>query len=170
VQGLVKTDRKFLELNATLLQVYKLSLPQQKQMAHLHTHSKTASRWEKLGFSLSVLCTIHCLAMPFVIMSLPFLGMEFLNDPLLEGGLIGASFVLAGITLFRDYRRYHNKRLALLLLLMAVCVVGGAHIIPNHSETILSASGGMLVFAAYAANWQLSRKHHSCAVHTPVAE
>ena len=38
-----------------------------------------------LGIGASVLCAIHCAAMPFVVGLLPLIGLSFLADPAFQG-------------------------------------------------------------------------------------
>lgn len=51
--------------------------------AHIHEQSgfsRTVLSLDNLGIAASVLCLIHCLAMPFLIAILPFLGLKFLDS------------------------------------------------------------------------------------------
>jgi hypothetical protein len=43
-----------------------------------YQESAPEKRWDALGGTLSLLCVIHCIAMPFLIGYLPFLGLDWL--------------------------------------------------------------------------------------------
>ena len=60
-------------------------------MRKIFTHYHSLN---KVGLWLSVLCTIHCLAMPFLMTALPFLGGSFLSEKS-EIYMIGVSAILA---------------------------------------------------------------------------
>ncbi len=73
-------------------------------MRKIFTHYHTLN---KVGFWLSILCTIHCLSMPILISFLPYLGESFLSESA-EIYLVIASAVLAIYLLLKDYRNHQN--------------------------------------------------------------
>lgn len=55
--------------------------PQLSEHAHEQSgFSRAVLSLDNLGIAASVLCLIHCLAMPFLIAILPFLGLKFLDS------------------------------------------------------------------------------------------
>ncbi|MFN8357920.1 MAG: MerC domain-containing protein [Spirosomataceae bacterium] len=120
--------------------------------------NQTAStQLEKIGFWLSVACAIHCLAMPVLITLLPFVGSSFLADHETELYVLGGSWLLAGVLLFLDFRKHH-QRLPLILLaasigikLLEVLVLGEAY------ELIASPLSGLGIAVAYYFNWRYNK-------------
>ncbi|RYD80884.1 MAG: MerC domain-containing protein [Sphingobacteriales bacterium] len=137
-------------------------------MKHNHSHTKSNSKLGKLGVSLSVACSIHCLAMPFVIAAVPAAGSALHTDMFTEVLILGSSVLLSGFTLVRDYRQVHRQWLPLFLLALASLAIifqfsthhGHDH---SHSElSIGSVLGGVMIFGAYVSNWFIARRFHTC--------
>ena len=61
-----------------------------------------------LGVAASVLCAIHCAAMPFVIGFLPLLGLSFLADPAFHQWMVGICLALALLAFIPGWRRHHK--------------------------------------------------------------
>lgn len=124
-------------------------------MRKFFTHYHTLN---KVGLWLSVLCMIHCLAMPFIITALPFLSKSLIGEQT-EKLLIGASAVLAVILLRKDYRNHQNI-IPFVLLAIALCFnfVGIFWAKEGTQETFLNVTGALLMAAAYYSNWYYHRK------------
>ena len=61
-----------------------------------------------LGVGASVLCAIHCAAMPFVVGFLPLLGLSFLADPSFHKWMVGICLGLALLAFVPGWRRHHR--------------------------------------------------------------
>jgi membrane protease YdiL (CAAX protease family) len=117
----------------------------------------------KVGLWLSVLCTIHCLAMPFLITALPFLGDSFLSQQS-EIYLIGASTILALFLLIKDYRNHQNP-LPLGLLAIALCFnFSGLFLAKAMYEILFNVTGAIIMASAYWVNWNSHRR--ACHSHS----
>ena len=115
----------------------------------------------KVGLWLSVLCTIHCLAMPFLITALPFLGGTVISQKS-EIYLIGISAILAVFLLVKDYRNHQNS-LPLTLLATALCFnFTGLFLAHGTYEILFNVTGALLMASAYYLNW----KEHRRACHS----
>ncbi|MBP6410607.1 MAG: MerC domain-containing protein [Pseudarcicella sp.] len=116
------------------------------------------NKLEKIGFILSILCAVHCLVMPFLIVMLPLLGKTFIADHENELVFVGLSMLLAGVLLFKDFLR-HKKNLPLILLLVALLLKVAELFIHNPSyELFASISSGVLIAVAYYFNWKHKSK------------
>ena len=60
------------------------------------------------GIAASLLCAIHCAAMPFVVGFLPLLGLSFLADPSFHKWMVGVCLVLALLAFVPGWRRHHR--------------------------------------------------------------
>lgn len=107
----------------------------------------------KTGVWLSFLCTIHCLAMPFALTAMPFLG-ETLIDETAEHYLIIGSLVLAGYLLYKDFRHHQNSVPLLLVILSGISSLFGMLFVPHHLETPFVVIGALLMATAYYFNWR----------------
>lgn len=121
-----------------------------KIITHYHTLNK-------VGLWLSILCTIHCIAMPFVITALPFLSGSFLSEQS-EIYLIGASAALAIFLLIKDYLNHRNI-LPLVLLAIALCFnITGLFFVKNTYEIFFNVTGALVMATAYWINWKEHRR------------
>jgi phosphoglycerol transferase MdoB-like AlkP superfamily enzyme len=122
--------------------------------------------WSKLGMSLSLICAIHCLAMPFIIVLLPLAGAVFQLNIITEVILIGSSIILSGSILFKDYYKHHHNTSALIVLSAGIIVILALHMIPlPENLKWLESAGGILIFVAFLVNRKHMKAHHKCAVH-----
>lgn len=115
----------------------------------------------RTGVGLSFLCTIHCLAMPFVVTAMPFLG-ESVIDEHAEHYLIFGSVVLALFLLVKDFRLHRSNTPLLLLGASALFSSIGVFVVEHHFETPFVIIGALLMATAYFFNW---RKYQAAHVH-----
>lgn len=104
----------------------------------LHTHSGGActhnvarhnSKAGKAAFWLSMVCLVHCLAMPLALAMLPaFCGEFFAHNPVLELSLLGSCILLCGWQLVRDYKMHHKRPGALVLMTIGLIIIGLLHV------------------------------------------
>lgn len=129
--------------------------------AHSHPHAPHPSpAGDVWGQALSLLCLVHCLATPLVVMLVPTMS-GFLGGwhaPLLLGVVATAAWA------FVPGYRYHHSKLVLglagggvLLLAVAVSVFHENFV----AETAVTMTGAALMLGAHWKNRQLSK----CCVH-----
>lgn len=134
---------------------------------HVHTpgHEHPSATGDFWGQALSLLCVVHCLATPLVLMAAPALA-GFLGGwhPVLLAGV-----VLTAAWAFVPGYRYHRSATVLLLALGGVLLLATG-VLAFHDrfavETLMTVSGGALMLAAHWKNRQLSK----ACITTPVAE
>ena len=112
-----------------------------------------------IGFSASLLCAIHCAALPFAFALAPLAGLRFLQDPRIEYAIIMISLLIASYALIHGYRRHHQKPLALLVVLVGFTLIGIGHLLQTElQELILTSSGATIVAIAHVINWKHIRQ------------
>lgn len=112
---------------------------------------------DNLGIFASVLCLIHCLAMPFIIAAIPFLGMncQWLQSELTENILI--TFII-GFAVFAIIPGYwtHKKPLALAGLIVGMSLVGavalGRGYFAANLELPLISCGNLILVITHLLN------------------
>lgn len=122
--------------------------------------------WDNTGATVSWVCAVHCLAMPFIISFLPLLGISFLAHKGIEYVIIGISVVVALLGLLPAYFRQHHKIRTLLLFVSGICFVIFADILFEESfsgKTIFVLTGASLITSAHFINRRLCRDCRSCA-------
>jgi hypothetical protein len=129
-------------------------------------HDALAHVADRVGATASLLCAIHCAALPFVIAVLPALGLSFLADHKFERIFIACASMLALAALIRGYYR-HRVPSALVLALpgLALLWVGVWVFDAENSLTvhaIMVTVGGCCVALAHVINLRLTHLFGQC--------
>ncbi|TAE75339.1 MAG: MerC domain-containing protein [Bacteroidetes bacterium] len=114
---------------------------------------------EKLGISLSVVCAIHCITLPFLITFFPLLGIDWFHESI-EFVLLGGSFLLAMWILGTDYKK-HKIVEPLIWACLGFVFIATGHIL-EQSETIFSFLGGISLLIAYWRNMKVKHQIKAC--------
>ncbi len=108
-----------------------------------------------IGFGASLLCALHCAALPLLLSLAPLAGLQVLENPKIEYAIILTSFFIASLSLGHGYFRLHSKILGLTILLLGFFAIGSAHfLVPEYYETMLTTAGAILVAMAHVVNWK----------------
>jgi len=142
-----------------------------------------ALKLDLIGFSASTICAIHCALMPFIIVILPLVGMEFVANPLLEYSFIASSIIIGFYTFKHGYFNHHRKVYPFAIFLIGLLIVLIGHfffhdhsvddkLIFQTSENdihgklfiIIAPFGALLIGASHFINRKLSKekKAKSC--------
>ncbi|UZR98373.1 MerC domain-containing protein [Chondrinema litorale] len=112
-----------------------------------------------VGFSASVLCIVHCLALPFLVNLAPLIGLSFINNPWVEMAIILVSFCVASFALVQGYRKQHQKSLALIVVTIGfIFIAFGQFQDVEWNEILLTSCGSVLIATAHIINWRLSHQ------------
>jgi putative Mn2+ efflux pump MntP len=120
---------------------------------------------DKLGISLSLLCAVHCVVTPLIMLSLPIMARYYIAHPWFHW-LMALLIVPVGVWAFVSGFRHHGKTLVLILGIPGLVVIG---IVPLFfhaqlswwSEPLLMILGSSFLISAH---W-LNRKSCSCEMH-----
>jgi uncharacterized membrane protein YvlD (DUF360 family) len=120
--------------------------------------------WDRLGISASVLCILHCLLTPVLVLAMPLVG-GFLSEQWFHAIIAIIIFPVAIFALWRGFRIHRLRRTVVLGGLGLICVlfgmthgysVGRAH---PESEVVLMILGGSLLALAHYFNLRACRAH-----------
>lgn len=114
------------------------------------------SRLDRLGMLLSMLCLVHCLVLPFLILSLPILARYYLLHPYAHL-VLAVLIVPLGLWTFVHGYRAHQNRIVLILGIPGLILVGLVPLILHRMsligpEPILVAFGSLLLVFAHWKN------------------
>ncbi|AGA78943.1 MerC domain-containing protein [Echinicola vietnamensis] len=116
------------------------------------------SPWDFLGISASLLCGIHCAALPFILVVTPLAGLKFLTDPWIEYSVLIVSLLLALGALSHGYRKHHRRPLPLVIAASGFLVIGIGHLIHDHHvheiSHIIVSVGACGVAVSHFINWK----------------
>jgi len=124
---------------------------------------------DRLGATGSMLCAVHCAALPLVLAIAPAIGAGFAS-PVFEIGFIAFASVLGMTSLILGYRQ-HRVRRALLMLVPGIALLWSAVLIEPLHENLIGhavamACGGTLIAIAHLLNLRLAHAHvHGAACH-----
>ena len=118
---------------------------------------------DRFGFAASMLCAIHCAALPVVLALLPSFGIGVWLGEGFEQAFVLFATLLGLFTMAWGYRRHRAVR-ALWLLLPGLAVLWvGVLYAPLHETLVAHAVamtlGGTLVGLAHLANLRLNHGH-----------
>jgi len=90
-----------------------------------------AKHLDKIGFSASFFCAIHCALLPLLAGVLPLLGLQFLASPAIEETMFVTAFIIASLSLFPSYFRHHRKIHAIVIFISGFALIGIGHLISS---------------------------------------
>lgn len=136
----------------------------QRQSETVEKTLTLTSRLDRIGFSASMLCAVHCAAMPLVITALPLAGLEALTHPAVEGAMILLGVIVGTASLSHGYRHHHHRLSAIAVLLAGFALIAAGHLlVPETLEAVVTPVGAATVALSHLLNWRLCRKY---GIHT----
>lgn len=113
-------------------------------------------RADRVAATASLLCAIHCAALPFALALLPAIGLGLLGGHGFDVGFVAFAALLATSTLTRGYQQHRRRRALLLaapgfLLLLAGLLCSSERV----WHPLLMVLGGGLVASAHLLNLRL---------------
>jgi hypothetical protein len=123
------------------------------------------TRLDQIGAAASLVCAVHCAAMPLLIGLLPLVGLSFLAGEQTEWALAGLSMGVGSLSLIPSYERKHRRRRPLLLFAFgAGLIIAGRLLAEDGSrmEAPAQALGALLIACAHLINRRLCRSCAAC--------
>jgi len=122
---------------------------------------QTTGRWSAF---LALACAVHCVAMPFISAALPLIGLQFLESPVFEVGLILAGLSFGAFSVVKGYRQQHRSiAIPLIFLAGSLMLLSGVLFFPEPWEIVMVVSGAIAVAAAQLMNLRLAPHTHNAA-------
>ena len=124
------------------------------------------SKISAIGTTISLVCAVHCMAVPLMVLLLPLGGLTFLAHDGLELVLIGSAAVLATVSLCWGFR-VHGRRSTFVVLASGLLLVAtGRAMMETPYHGFLVAGGLLVVATSQLWNRHLCRSCDQCAVHS----
>lgn len=127
-----------------------------------HPEPDRRSTLDRLGATGSLLCAIHCAALPAVLVAAPALGAMFAHRGF-DVGFVAFATALGLASLLSAYRVHGNRRALRVLLPGLILLWSGVGIDGMQGlgfvHAGLMALGGTLVALAHVLNLRLTRAH-----------
>lgn len=134
-------------------------------MQHNNQNISASGFWDKTGAVVSWLCAAHCLAMPFLVSSLPLVGLGFFAHEGVEYIFIGVSVFVALISILSGFLRFHRNINTVLLFCAGIGLMISADQVFEESlpgKAAVVVAGAIFITAAHFLNRYLCRKCKKC--------
>lgn len=121
---------------------------------------------DKFAITLSMLCAIHCLLLPLLLVALPSIGVLQLQNEAFHLWMLAAVIPTSIYALTLGCKKHQRYRLLSWglsgLLLMIIAVIFGHQIAGEPGEKILTLLGAILVVIAHWGNYRRCQQHQNC--------
>lgn len=114
---------------------------------------------DKIGMSASLLCAIHCLAIPILISGGIISSISWLHHPLVEWSLISLAIFIAGKSFSKSFKKHHQSYTPIIIGLVGFVMLIISRFAPHSLEHQFAALGGVILAVAHYVNW---KKLRSC--------
>ena len=122
---------------------------------------------DKAAISLSLICAVHCLAMPLVIALLPALASYGLADEAFHTWIILAVIPLSAFALTMGCKKHRQLNVLYTglvgLFLLCLTPLLGHELLGETGEKALTTAGAALIAASHLKNFRLCRNETACA-------
>lgn len=125
-----------------------------------------STRLDKVGMFLSVVCMIHCLLTPILLLSLPILARYYLAHPWFHLALALLIIPVGLVAFYSGYRHHHNK-LVLFLGLPGLLIIAGVPYLVHElllpiPEAVVMTIGSVMMLSAH---WLNKKNCQKCCEH-----
>ena len=121
---------------------------------------------DKMAISLSVLCTIHCLALPLVVILLPAVASLSLDDEVFHLWIVLAVMPISAFALTMGCKKHQYYRLLIIggigLSILDMTLLLGHQILGEAGEKIGTVIGSSIVALGHIYNYRWCQRQERC--------
>jgi len=121
---------------------------------------------DKAAMSLSLLCALHCLAMPLVAVMLPLIAALSLDDEVFHLWMLIAVLPVSAYALTMGCSKHKRYRLMMIggagLLLLGAAAFLGHDMLGHTWERLLTLIGACMIALGHFFNFRLCQQHDTC--------
>jgi hypothetical protein len=151
------------------------------EIEKVHSDCSHVTWLDRLGIGMALICAVHCLLTPVLIVLLPIIASSFWVDDTFHAWMLSLVAPLTALSFFMGCRKHHDVLLVVIALFgifLLLCGIlfgctscNGVHHIPTLSdiknfphgfESVFTTLGGCLLVFAHIRNYRLCRKS-SCS-------
>jgi hypothetical protein len=115
--------------------------------------------WDAMGVTVSVACAIHCAILPLAISSLPLFGINIIENPLFEYGMIALAFVVGSYSLYHGFKKHHHSWMPFILFSFGMFFLIIKQIFHDwHLYLLIPAV--VLIILSHFLNYKFCRRHN----------
>jgi energy-converting hydrogenase Eha subunit A len=116
------------------------------------------------GFAASLICALHCIAIPIVLSLGLVNGSHFLHNHYFDTAIIAIGIVIASMSLLGDYKIHKSKLPIGLIAFGFTTLILGLKLGHDLPHVVMSVVGSGFVASAHFINWKKSRVMKSSAL------
>lgn len=113
--------------------------------------------YDALGIAASVACAIHCAILPLLLSSLPFFGINIINNTNFEFLMIFLALLIGLYSLTHGYKKHHHKILPIVLFSLGISLLFLKQFYHNNLLLFLIPAV-ILIVSAHWLNYRSCRK------------
>jgi hypothetical protein len=114
--------------------------------------------WDALGVTTSLACAIHCALLPAFLTSLPIFGVEIIENPPFEIGMVVLAFSIGIYSLYHGWKRHHHSLLPILVFSVGFVFLVLKLFIVKYENWLL-IPGVIGIIAGHVLNYKSCRLH-----------
>lgn len=118
--------------------------------------------YDKLGIITSIACAIHCAVLPVLFSTITFVGVDIVESPVIEYGMIALSLMLGIIAMRHGYKCHHKKILPVLLYTAGFMFLILNQIFKEQFVMLFIPAAVVLIIAAHGLNIYYCRIIKKC--------
>lgn len=117
--------------------------------------------WDRVGISTSILCVIHCLLTPVLILFAPLVGAK-LDSEWFHPVIVGVAVPVAVWALWNGYKHHRHIRTIYLGVAGIICIAAAMFLGEDHNmvEITFMTAAGLLLSSAHYLNLRACKHKH----------
>jgi hypothetical protein len=116
---------------------------------------------DRAALGASMLCLLHCLALPLLLAALPALSRAFSVPESVHLWILAFAVPSSAIALFGGRARHGTAYPIFIGIAGLACLAAGAlPLAGTQWDTVVTVPGSILLAIAHLANWRLRHSHH----------
>lgn len=113
--------------------------------------------WDAFGVTATVACAIHCAFLPLLTSTLPLFGINIIDNPWFENGMIGLAFVIGTYSLMNGYLKHHHRLYPVFLFAAGIGLLVLKQFYHQYQYWFLFPAV-ILIISAHYLNWRSCQK------------
>jgi hypothetical protein len=115
--------------------------------------------WDALGITTSLACAIHCALLPLFLGSLPVFGIELIENPPFEIGMVVLAFGIGMYSLYHGWKKHHHSLTPMIVFFFGfIFLVLKLFFVEYETWLLIPAVGGII--AGHVMNYKSCRIHN----------
>ncbi len=120
---------------------------------------KQKINWDALGIGASLACAIHCALLPLFLSTLPLFGMNIIENPGFEVGMIVLAFVIGSYSFYHGFKKHHHSLRPFLVFSLGFIMLVLKQVFHEYQLWLL-IPGVILIISAHLINYRSCRIHN----------